>query len=262
MVENGIDGFDRNVAEKMPKIRKEEEPSLSHPEEKKEPHGEVSPGIKLPEKPSERKAIFTPPKEVEGEENLEVLKLIEDLHVQLLASNRTKRALEIDLASSQKTIQQLAQENQALGIQVEGLRKDLQRFQEFQSEMAYLEEENEDASERIRTLQGEMKVLKETLAKTHQERDQALGQIQTLETKIEQNDFLRIKGKLKEREVSHFSEENHVLQARLEGALTQNMDLEKKYEALKKSFSEVKESLTLLRDACKSNYYNLSENPE
>ncbi|HSB06521.1 MAG TPA: hypothetical protein VLK23_15155 [Thermodesulfobacteriota bacterium] len=262
IVENGFDGFDRNVAEKMPKIRKEEEPSLSHPEEKTEPLGEVSQEIKLPEKPAERKAIFAPPKEEEGEENLEVLKLIEDLHGQLLVSNRTKRALEIDLASSQKTIQQLAHENRSLGIQVEGLRKELQRLQEFRSEMAYLEEENEDASERIRTFQGEIKVLKETLAKTGQERDQALGQIQMLEAKIEQNDFLRIKGRLKEREVSHFSEENQLLQARLEGALTQNIDLEKRYEALKKSFNEVKESLTLLRDACKSNYYNLSENPE
>ncbi len=128
--------------------------------------------------------------------------------------------------------------------------------------MAYLEEENEDALERITLLQGEIKALKETLAGTTQERDQALSQIQTLEAKIEQNDLLRIKGRLKEREVSHFSEENNELRARLEEALAQNIDLEKKYEVLKKSFNEVKESLTLLRDACKTSYYNLSDTPE
>ena len=84
-----------------------------------------------------------------------------------------------------------------------------------------------------------------------------------MEAKIEQNDLLRIKGRLKEREVSHISRtENHELRARWEEALAQNIDLEKKYEALKKSFNEVKESLTLLRDACKTNYYNLSETPE
>ena len=77
-------------------------------------------------------------------------------------------------------------------------------------------------------MQGEIKSLKETLAGTTQERDQALSQIQTLEAKIEQNDLLRIKGRLKEREVSHFSEENNELRARLEEALTQNIDLEEK----------------------------------
>ena len=122
--------------------------------------------------------------------------------------------------------------------------------------MAYLEEENEDALERITLLQGEIKALKEGLARAHQEKDQALGQIQTLEDKIEQNDILRIKGRLKEREVSHFSEENQELRLRLGEALAQNMELEKKYEVLKRSFNEVKDSLTLLRDACKANYYN------
>ena len=269
MVGDGFDGFDRNVAEKMPKIKKEEELSLPIAEEDIPPlpSFQVAPQeIKPPERPVEKRAIFTPkpkeePREKEEEENGVVLKLIEDLHAQLLVSNRTRRAMEIDLASSQKTIQHLAQENKALGVQGESLKKELQGFQEIQSEWAYLKEENEDALERITLLQGEIKALKETLAKTTQERDQALSQIQTLEARIEQNDLLRIKGRLKEREVSHFSEENNELRARLEEALSQNMDLEKRYEALKKSFNEVKESLTLLRDTCKASYYNLSDPP-
>ncbi len=263
VIGDGFDGFDRNVAEKMPKIRKEEESPLSTLEEEAQPLHEVSREVKSPEKPAERKPIFTPqPKEEERKENLEVLKLIEDLHAQLLASNRTKRALEMDLASSQKTIQQLARENQILGIQIEGLKKELQRFREIQSELAYLEEENEDALEKITAMQGEMKGLKESVANAARERDQALDQIQLLEARIEQNDLLRMKGRLKEREVSQFSAENQELRARWEQALAQNIDLEKKYETLRKSFNEVKESLTLLRDACKTNYYNLSETPE
>lgn len=264
-VGGGFDGFDKNVAEKMPKIKKEEELSLPVMEEETVPIPplQVAPQeIKPPEKQAERKAIFTPPsQEEEKEDNLEVLKLIEDLHAQLLVSNRTKKALEIDLASSQKLIQHMARENQALGIQIEGLKKELHGLRETQAEAAYLEEENEDALERIRLLQGEIKTLKEGLARAHQERDQALGQIQALEDRIEQTDILRIKGRLKEREVSHFSEENKELHLRLEEVLGQNMDLEKRYEVLKKSFNEVKDSLTLLRDACKANYYNLSPDP-
>jgi len=78
-------------------------------------------------------------------------------------------------------IRHMANENKALGIQVEGLKKELQSLQEIQSEVAYLEEENEDALERITVLQGEIKALKEGLARALQEKDQALGQIQTLE---------------------------------------------------------------------------------
>ena len=60
MVGNGFDGFDKNVAEKMPKIKKEEELSLSFPEEETPPLHETSQEIKPPEKQVERKAIFTP----------------------------------------------------------------------------------------------------------------------------------------------------------------------------------------------------------
>jgi hypothetical protein len=79
---------------------------------------------------------------------------------------------------------------------------------------------------------------------------------------MEQNEVVKIRGKLKEREASLFSEENRELQSRLEEALTLNRDLETKYETLRKSFNEVRESLTFLRDSCKASYYNLSENAE
>jgi chromosome segregation ATPase len=264
VVGNGFDGFDKNVAEKMPKIRKEEEgPPVPPVSEETSPAHEASRRIEVPEKPAEKKAISPPPSDERvGEGEREVLKLIEDLHGQLLVSNRTKRALEIDLVSSQKTIRQLAGENKALEVRVEGLKKELQRSAEIESELAYLEEENEDALGRITAFQGELRGVKEALAKATGERDQALAQIKLLEAKIEQNDLLRIKGRLKEREASHFSEENEELRKRLEHALTLNVELDEKYGVLKKSFNEVKESLTLLRDACKTTYYTPSESSE
>ena len=62
--------------------------------------------------------------------------------------------------------------------------------------------------------------------------------------------------------MSHFAEENRELRSRLEEIQLQNMELEREYEDMRKSFSEVKESLTLLRDSCKAHYYNLAESPE
>ena len=261
------DGFDTNVAEKMPKIRKLEEPLLSPPEEEfqplKEDHPEPIPEIRSPEKLTERKVIFESPKKgIETEQSLDVLKLIEDLHAQLLASAQTKKALEMDLTSYKKTIHQLGQDNQELRRQLEVLSKEHQRLKEFQSESIYLQEENSDALERIKEFQQELKGMRETLTKVTQEREEALNRIRDLESQIEQSEVVKIKGKFKEREASLFSEENQELQSKLEEALGQNMDLERKYETLKKSFNEVRESLTFLRDSCKANYYNLSESPE
>jgi len=261
------DGFDTNVAEKMPKIRKLEEPLPSILEEEPQPliedHHEPSPEMKPQEKQGGRKVVFESPKKgIEIEQRLDVLKLIEDLHAQLLTSAQTKRALEMDLASHQKAIHQLAQDNQALRHQLETLSKEHQRLKELQSESGYLQEENADALERIKEFQLELREVRETLTKVIREKGEASERIQDLESQIEQSEVLKMKGKFKEREASLFSEENRDLQSRLEEALTHNMDMERKYETLKKSFNEVKESLTFLRDSCKANYYNLSETPE
>ena len=261
------DGFDTNVAEKMPKIRKPEEPLPSplgvEPQILEEDRHEPIPEMRTSEKPAERKMVFESPKKgIETEQSLDVLKLIEDLHAQLLASAQTKRALEMDQASYKKSIHQLAQDNQELRRQWEAVSREHQRLKESQSESVYLQEENADALERIKEFQQELREMREALGKATQEREEAFDRIRDLESQMEQNEVVKIKGKLKEREASLFSEENRELQSKLEEALTQNRDLEKKYETLKKSFNEVRESLAFLRDSCKVNYYNLSETPE
>jgi len=261
------DGFEKNVAEKMPKIKRLEEPQSSNIESKsqllKEKHSEMLGEISPPEERAEKKPISPlPDREVERETNLEVFRLIEDLHTQLLASGRTKRALEMDLSSHEKTVQQLSQANQDLSDQLENLRKEFQKLKEVHFESIYLKEENADALERIQEFQEELRSMKEALSQAAQQRDKALNRIEELESQIEQNEFLQIKGRLKEREVAHLLEENRELQSKLDEAVASNTDLEKKYETLKRSFREVKESLSLLRDSCKTNYYNLSQNPE
>ena len=97
------DGFDTNVAQKMPKIRKLEEPHtliLEQDIPRQEKEGDQTPiddqtffpEMSLPEKQAERKAIFeSSQKGIASESSLDVLKLIEDLHGQLLASAQTKK---------------------------------------------------------------------------------------------------------------------------------------------------------------------------
>lgn len=257
------DGFDKIVAERMPKIKRMEE-SLP-PEDKGEPQtpkGEPY-EVPLPEGQKE-KQVFpeTSMKEPHLGQGLDVLRLVDDLHTQLLTSSKARKALEMDLVSSKKTIHQLTLENKELRNQMEGLKNEILKFKEVQSEWAYLKEENADALEKIRELVQTLKEMKESLSRATKEKEEALLRANQLEAQIEQSEILRVKGRLKEKEALHFSSESLELQSKLEQALAYNLELEKKYEALKTSFNEVKESLTVLRDSCKANFYNLLENLE
>lgn len=259
------DGFERNVAEKMPRIRKPEEvvspESSSPPPPLSVEPSEASLLEATPEpKPPEKKILFSTSQEkAEQEPAVDVLSIIEDLHAQLLVSSQAKRALEVDLLSSQKTIHQYVQDNKDLRHESGELRKEIQKLKELQAEGTYLKEENTDALERIKEFQHELRSLGETLARVTREKDEAAQRCQQLESQLGQTDILRIRGKLKERESSQLADENRELRIRLEEVLAQNIDLERKYEEMKRSFQEVRESLTFLRDTCKKNYYNLSE---
>jgi chromosome segregation ATPase len=257
------DGFDKNVAEKMPKVKRQEEfppPEIEVQPLKEDPQ-EIRTEVRSQEVEIEREVILPPPQSKERDKP-EVSRLIEDLHTQLLVLGKTKRALEMDLASDRKALFQLAQDNKELRAQLEDLTEELQRLREVQRETLYLREENIDALERIRDLQQEFRSVRESFDLASRERDEALSRIRDLESQIEEKELLGIKGKLKEREASHFAEENRELRERLEEVLSQNIDVERKYEEIRRSFNEVRESLTLLRDSCKTNLYNLSEDLE
>lgn len=260
------DGFDRVVAEKMPSIKRAEESLSALPQREPQPleeeraAGEQEKRVAPPE--VDKRTPFTSKREPEPESQRDVLKLIEDLHAQLLVSGRTQRALEMDLGSAQRTIRQLSQDNQDLRVQLDHLKKEIQRHQETQSESVYLREENEDALARVHELQQELRNTTEALAKMTGERDEAFRRIRDLESEGEHVDVLRIRERLREKEASHFSDENRDLQARLEETLAQNAEIERKYEALRRSFHDVKESLTVLRDSCKMSYYRTPEGAE
>ncbi len=264
------DGFDRSVAEKMPKMKKWEDPLLREQEEvfqppEEKPHEVVEKvrSSESSEKWVEKKAFFDSSKTMrETGQDVDVFRLVEDLHTQLLVSSRTQKALEMDLTAKQKTIQQLAQDNRELRNQLELEKKESQRFREIHAESVYLKEENEEALLKIQELQQELKRTKEHLDKALKEKDEVFNRVHELESQIDQNEVIKIKGKMKEREASHFFEENLELRSRLEEALARNTELENRYHALKRSFNEVKESLTLLRDSYRKNYYSLTEPSE
>ena len=259
------DGFEKNVAEKMPRIRKSDdvvfpEPPGPPPPSSVEPPDIHPVGPEPEPKTPEKRVLFSTPDETMGQEpTTDVLRIIEDLHTQLLVSTQAKRALEVDLASSRRTVHQYVQDNKDLRHESGELRKEIQKLKELHTEATYLKEENTDALERIKEFQHELRLINETLARVTQERNEATQRSHQLESQLGQADILKIRGKLKEREASQLADENRELRTRLEEVLTQNIDLERRYEEIKKSFQEVKESLTFLRDTCKKNYYNVTE---
>jgi chromosome segregation ATPase len=226
------DGFEKSVAEKMPRVKREEERPFS-PVKTEPPPPLEAPVEALP-------IEFEP--EMKGTPPL---------------PSQTRRALEVDVATSRKTIQQYAEDNRDLRHQIENLKKELQRLKDLQTETAYLKEENTDALEKIQEFQQEVRTLNEALAQVTQEREEAFRRVSGLESHSEHVEILRIKEKMREKEASQFADENRALRSKLEETLTQNIDLERKYEELKRSFNEIKESLTFLRDSCKTEYYNL-----
>ena len=56
-----------------------------------------------------------------------------------------------------------------------------------------------------------------------QEKEEVLDRVRDLESQIEQSEDLKIKGKLKEKEASLFSEENRELRSKLEETVAQNI---------------------------------------
>ncbi len=258
------DGFEKNVAEKMPKVKWQEELGSPGSEvlPEKDDQLEASPDGRVREGISEKEIPFPPPPVREKEERPDVSSLIEDLQAELLTLGKAKRALELDLISDRKTIFRLTEENRELRTQVESLKKEIQRLKELETEALYLREENGDALEKIGALREELRSIRGALESAIKERDGLLARIHSLESQAEEREILRIRGKLKEREAFHFAEENRELRARLEGLLSENLDLERKYEEVKRSFLEIRESLALLRDSCKTNLYSLAENPE
>ena len=129
------DGFDKNVAGKMPKVKRQEE--FSPPEVEIQPleedFQEIRPEVRSQEPEIEKEVILPPPQSREREKHLDVSGLIEDLHTQLLTLGKMRRALEMDLASDRKTIFQLAQDNKELRNQLEDLNKEIQKLKEFQA---------------------------------------------------------------------------------------------------------------------------------
>lgn len=252
------DGFDRIIAEKMPKMKKMEEPFYSVKEEN--PVFEECQSEKILGEKTEKTPVFEPSSDAQlSTGTFDLSGLIEDLHHQLLLSQKAQKTMELDKISYEKKIHHLIQENRELRSKLDFLQRELQRFKESSLELNYLKEENEEALEKIRELQQELRVMKENLTKLIKEKEEASRRVQELEFQLDQLELTRMKEKWREKESSHFNEENLQLRAKLEETLAQNLELEKKYEALKKSFHEVRESLLLLRDSCKKNYYQISD---
>ncbi len=237
-------GFERSVARKMPRVRSEVVES-------------VEPVRREP--PNLHDEIVHEEVSLEEEVQWDALSLVADLESQLQAAQDLKAALERDLASAKKTIDQLFLDNKELRALVKDQEKTVPRLQKLEQEITYLEEENSDALIRIQVMRTENEELKERVATLATERDTALNENRMVKSKIKEEETLRIQIAYLEKERKRSLQGQSELEENLKVALQRNTDLEKECHNLKKAMNEIKQSLLLVRNHAKRGYYGIKE---
>lgn len=234
-------GFERSVARKMPRVRSEVEESAEPIRGKS---SDVHDQIIHEEVPLEKEVQW------------DALSLVADLESQLQAAQDLKAALERDLTSAKKTIDQLFSDNKELRALVEDQESIAPRLQKLEQEITYLEEENSDALIRIQVMRTESEELKENIAKLATERDTALGENRMVKSRMKEEETLRIQIAYLEKERKRSLQRQSELEENLKVALQKNTDLEKECHNLKKAMNEIKQSLLLVRNHAKRGYYD------
>ncbi len=237
-------GFERSVARKMPRVRSEVEESA-------EPIRRKSTDI--------HDQIIHEEVPLEKEVQWDALSLVADLESQLQTAQDLKAALERDLTSAKKTIDQLFSDNKELRALVEDQESIAPRLQKLEQEITYLEEENSDALIRIQVMRTENEELKENIATLATERDTALNENRMVKSKMKEEETLRIQIAYFEKERKRNLQRQSELEENLKVALQKNTDLEKEYHNLKKAMNEIKQSLLLVRNHAKRGYYSMKE---
>ncbi|HIC92569.1 MAG TPA: hypothetical protein EYP21_11065 [Syntrophaceae bacterium] len=234
-------GFDRSVARKMPTVGSKVAEAVK----------EISSGEK---NGRDEKETFSA-----KDLHMDVLGLVEDLQSQLQATQDIKMALEEDLASAEKTINQLLSDNKELRTLVQDQSNITARLQEMEREITYLEEENSDALLKIHDLQTENKELKEKVATLTTERDEALRERDSFKSRLKEDEALRIQNSYLEKERKRILQKQSELEEQLKAVLEDNAGLEKECHDLKTALKEIKQFLLLVRDHAKYDYYNIPQ---
>lgn len=188
----------------------------------------------------------------------DVLRIVGQLKGQLLALETTKRALERELSTVRRQVEHLAADNKGLRAELEAAevaQADLSRLRE---ENALLEEESADVLSRLEQLKADSEEQRERLATLALENQASAAELTSLRAASADGEMLRIKAEFLDKEKFSLAEENAQLGRECEEIKDERDGLAREVITLKKSLREIRESLLLVRDSSRSDYYDLT----
>lgn len=262
-----VDGFESSVAQRMPQTktqtrsekltslrevaRPEAEAPATAPETAERPAAaRLEPVEKVP-RPLAPKAEAPP-------EGGDVLRIVGQLKGQLLALETTKRALERELSTARRQVEHLAADNKALRGELESAAAAQAELLRLREENALLDEETADVLSRLEGLRSEGEESRERLAALAQENQAAGEELARLRLAASEGEMLRIKAEFLEKEKGSLSAENTQLARECEVLKDERDGLFREAASLKKSLKEIRESLLMVRDSARSDYYDLT----
>jgi len=268
------DGFESSVAQRMPKTRTGARPDrVASLREVVRPEAEAADALRpAPPETAERppqtarlEPLERPVKLPEslaggrpGEAAGDVLRIVGQLKGQLLALETTKRALERELSTTRRQVEHLAADNLALRGELEAAEAAQAELARLRHENALLEEETADVLARLEQLKAEGEEQREHLSALAQEHAAAAVELEGLRAASAEGELLRIKAEFMEQEKASLSQENAQLGRECEGLKDERDALGREVATLKKQLKEIRESLLLVRDSARSDYYDLT----
>ncbi len=249
------DGFDKNVAEKMPKklrsahsrpwnidpVRiqessvEEEAPSLAF---KKEPEKEIA----LPESP--RKPDVT-------------ISAIEDLNIEVTEALFRNKDLMRQVREEKKSLEKALSENAILKITISDLKKNIIDQDAFKKELAFLNEQVEDSSVYIENISRKLTEKTQEIEKAIKEKNAFEAKYNRLSDELQHRAKFEVKSSILEQELGLNRSRVKELEAIIDLQQEKNDSLSQEIKELKETLEKVYTSLSTIRVKAKKEAYGL-----
>lgn len=269
------DGFDKSVAEKMPRIQKKRpnrpwnvDPVLmkGHEEEKaqaeeastvQEEQSTSVPMVEEKQEPVAPAAVEQAPQSTVPENGniAKAVETIKDLSSDFTQMIFDRKAIQQQLEKSTSTIEQAERENVKLKRTISDLEKNTLENSLLDKEINFLNEQLEDADLYIQNMVG---LLEEKVQSFEQEavrRKGLEGRLENISKEIHEKAKMDVKVSILERDLSISNTQVHELESKLEEEYRKREPLEQEITELKNALDRVYSSLAQIRLKAKREVY-------
>lgn len=269
------DGFDRSVAEKMPKIQKKRpnrpwnvDPVLMKVhEEENEPAGEIA-SVQAEQPVSELKveempeleapaAVLTEPHHIVPENGniVKAVETIKDLSSDFTQMIFDRKAIQQELDKTTSAVEHVERENARLRQTISDLEKSTLDSSMLEKEISFLNEQLEDADLYIQNMVNLLERKTETFEQEAIRRKELEGRLDNINKEIHEKAKMDVKVSILERDLSISNTRVFELESKLEEEYQKREPLEQEIVELKDALDRVYSSLAQIRLKAKREVY-------